>query len=47
MAEAGVANSVEVGDDLAELGDGPVGDLAERLLLQVMSGPVRRGSLGG
>lgn len=43
-AEAGVAGTVQDGYDLAELGDGLVGDLAERLLL-LLGGLVRRGGL--
>jgi hypothetical protein len=50
--EAGVAGAVQDGDDLAEPGDGLVGDLADRRLrrrlLQLVSrGPVRRGGLRG
>jgi hypothetical protein len=48
-AEAGVAGAVEDGDDLAELGDGLVGDLAERLLLRrglVSPGGLRGGGEG-
>jgi hypothetical protein len=51
-AEAGVAGAVQDGDDLAEPGDGLVGDLADRLLRRrllrlVSRGPVRRGGLRG